>query len=90
MSRSVASGALVTLRYVGSSTIGQGAMIDLVRVFQEKTGIKFTEVNMAGSGEGYKALMAGDAPIAGMSCAFGNRRPERAARATSCAWPMLR
>jgi phosphate transport system substrate-binding protein len=55
------------LRYIGSSTIGQGAMPELVKAFQEHTGIKFAEVKISGSVEGFKAVMDGEAPIAGMS-----------------------
>ena len=55
------------LRYIGSSTIGQGTMPELVKAFQEHTGIKFAEVKISGSVEGFKAVMAGEAPIGGMS-----------------------
>jgi phosphate transport system substrate-binding protein len=59
--------AAAPLRYIGSSTVGQGAMPELVTVFQRRTGIKFSEVKISGSVEGFKAVMAGEAPIAGMS-----------------------
>jgi len=55
------------LQYVGSSTIGQGAMPELVTVFKQRTGIKFSTVKISGSVEGFKAAMAGETPIAGMS-----------------------
>lgn len=55
------------LRYVGSSTVGQGAIPELVTVFNQRTGIKFSDVKISGSVEGFKAVMAGEAPIGGMS-----------------------
>jgi phosphate transport system substrate-binding protein len=58
------------LRYIGSSTIGQGAMPELVTMFKQRTGIKFSEVKISGSVEGFKAAMAGETPIAGMSRAL--------------------
>jgi phosphate transport system substrate-binding protein len=58
------------LRYVGSSTIGQGVMPGLVTAFTQRTGIKFSEVKISGSVEGYKAVMAGETPIGGMSRAL--------------------
>jgi phosphate transport system substrate-binding protein len=58
------------LRYVGSSTVGQGAMPELITVFKQRTGIRFSEVKISGSVEGFKAAMAGETPIAGMSRAL--------------------
>jgi len=55
------------LRYIGSSTVGQGAMPGLVTAFAQRTGIKFSEVKISGSVEGFRAVMAGEAPLGGMS-----------------------
>ena len=56
-----------SLRYVGSSTIALGAMPELVAAFSASAGIEFSEVKSSNSLEGFKAAMAGETPIAGMS-----------------------
>ncbi|RMF91299.1 MAG: phosphate ABC transporter substrate-binding protein [Nitrospinota bacterium] len=55
------------LIYEGSSTIGENIMPEAVKVFEARTGIKFTRVGLLGSGKGFKAVMEGRASVAGMS-----------------------
>lgn len=55
------------LRYEGSSTIGMNIMPEAARAFEAKSGVKFTNIGNKGSGEGFKAVMAGTVPIGGMS-----------------------
>lgn len=58
------------LIYQGSSTIGETVIPEAVKVFEAKTGIKFDEVGVTGSSEGFKAVMAGQAAVGGMSRAL--------------------
>lgn len=55
--------------YSGSSTIGQGILQvgEAVKAFTKKTGIKFTSVEVAGSGAGIKAILDGKVSLAGAS-----------------------
>jgi len=56
------------LSYSGSSTIGMGILeAGALKTFEEKTGVKFTSVDMPGSGKGIQALLEGKATVAGVS-----------------------
>lgn len=58
------------LTYDGSTTIGENIMPEAVKAFEAKTGIKFDKVGGLGSGKGFKALMAGEVVLAGVSRAL--------------------
>jgi len=57
------------ISYSGSSTIGQGILQvgGAIKAFREKTNIKFTSIEVVGSGKGIRALMDGKANLAGAS-----------------------
>jgi len=56
------------LSYSGSSTIGMGILeAGAQKAYEEKTGKKFTLVEMPGSGKGLLALLDGKVTIAGVS-----------------------
>jgi len=56
------------LTYIGSSTIGTGILnAGAVEAFREKSGKKFSSVQMPGSGKGIKALIEGETELAGVS-----------------------
>jgi len=56
------------LSYSGSSTIGMGILeAGAQKAYEEKTGKKFTLVEMPGSGKGLQALLDGKVTIAGVS-----------------------
>jgi phosphate transport system substrate-binding protein len=56
------------LSYSGSSTIGMGILeTGAQKAYEEKTGKKFTLVEMPGSGKGLQALLDGKVTIAGVS-----------------------
>jgi len=55
------------LTYEGSTTIGENIMPDAVKAFESKTEIKFDKVGGLGSGKGFKAVMAGEVDLAGVS-----------------------
>ncbi len=55
------------LSYSGSSTIGESCLPEMIKAFTKKTGLAFGKVDIPGSTEGFKALMVGDTPIAGLS-----------------------
>lgn len=56
-----------TLKYTGSSTIGQNIMPEAFKAFSAKTGIKTGSIENPGSGKGMDALLAGKAKLAGAS-----------------------
>jgi phosphate transport system substrate-binding protein len=59
------------LSYSGSSTIGMGILeAGAQKAYEEKTGKKFTLVEMPGSGKGIQALLDGKVSIAGVSRAL--------------------
>jgi phosphate transport system substrate-binding protein len=56
------------LHYIGSSTIGTGVLqAGAAQEFTAKTGIKFSAIDIPGSGKGIQALIEGKTPIAGAS-----------------------
>lgn len=56
------------LQYVGSSTIGSAVLqAGAAEAFSKKSGIKFSTINISGSGKGIQALMEGKTPLAGVS-----------------------
>lgn len=56
------------LSYIGSSTIGTGILnAGAVAAFREKTGRKFSSVQIPGSGKGIYALIEGETEMAGVS-----------------------
>jgi phosphate transport system substrate-binding protein len=63
--------AAAELTYSGSSTVGMGVLeAGAVKSFEEKTGIKFSSVQMPGSGKGLQAVLDGSAALAGVSRAL--------------------
>ncbi len=59
------------ISYSGSSTIGMSILEEgAIKAFEQKTGIKFTSVKQPGSGKGIKALINGEANLAGASRAL--------------------
>lgn len=55
------------LSYEGSSTIGQNLLPEIAKAFEAKTKIKFESIGIAGSSQGFKAVMEGKVSVAGMS-----------------------
>jgi phosphate transport system substrate-binding protein len=62
-----AGGDAAPLSYVGSSTLGDSVLPELIAGYEKASGQRFGEVRLAGSGEGFTAVMAGNASVAGMS-----------------------
>jgi phosphate transport system substrate-binding protein len=58
------------LIYEGSATIGETVMPEAAKAFETKTGVKFDKMGTTGSSDGFKAVMAGQAAIAGVSRAL--------------------
>ncbi len=59
--------ALAGLTYEGSSTIGEEIILPAVKLFEQKTGIRFDAVGFQGSGKGISAVMNGKVSIGGTS-----------------------
>jgi len=55
------------LSYEGSSTIGEGVLSDLSKIFYDETGIRFRNIGLEGSGKGFTAVVEGSADIGGLS-----------------------
>lgn len=59
------------LAYIGSSTVGMAVIeAGAAKAFEQKTGVKFTTVDMSGSGKGIQALLDGKTTLAGASRAL--------------------
>jgi phosphate transport system substrate-binding protein len=76
----VSNFAWADLRYNGSSTIGENFLPETVAMFTSATGIKFSPIQNAGSGKGFKALLAGECDVAGMSRAPKDAEKKEAVR----------
>lgn len=59
-----------TLSYKGSETIGGTVLPEIIKEFQAKTGIGFATVETPGAAAGWKAVMAGEVAVAGMTRAL--------------------
>lgn len=70
--------AYAELSYSGSSTIGMGILeAGAVSDFELMIGIKFSSVEMLGSGKGIQALLEGKATVAGVSRALKTSEKNR-------------
>ena len=65
-----------TLSYKGSETIGGTVLPEIIKEFQAKTGIGFATVETPGAAAGWKALMAGEVAVAGMTRALTKAEKE--------------
>lgn len=54
------------LSYDGASTIADFVLPEAAALFEARTGVRFERVEKRGTGEGWKALMAGTVLLAGM------------------------
>ena len=65
------------LTYVGSSTIGENIIPEAAEAFVAKTGIRFGEVQIQGSGKGLDLVLKGAAPLAGVARSLSPNEKQR-------------
>jgi len=73
-----------TLSYEGASSIAYSLLPELAKAFLSKTGVAFGNIGEAGAGAGFKAVVAGEVSLGGLSRALSDSE-----KAAVAAWQIF-